>query len=144
MARSLNRVELIGNLGADPELRNTPQGASVCTLKIATSESHKDKNTGEWKETTEWHRVVLWEYLAEQAARNLKKGSKIFTEGKLKSRSYDDKDGVTRYITEIYANSLIILDPKPSSTAYNKDESSSNLNNIDVNIAEDDDDDIPF
>ncbi len=146
MARSLNRVELIGNLGADPELRNTPQGASVCTLKIATSESYKDKNSGEWKENTEWHRVVLWENLAEYAAKSLKKGSKVFTEGKIKSRSYEDKDGITRYITEIYGNSLIILDPKSSSSnQFSKDENSSNLNNYNTaSTSEDEDDDIPF
>lgn len=144
MARSLNRVELIGNLGQDPELRNTPQGVSVCTLKIATSESYKDKNSGEWKDVTEWHKVVLWENLAEYAAKSLKKGSKVFTEGKLKSRSYEDKDGITRYVTEIYGNSLIILDPKSSSTStYSKDESSSNLNNT-ASSTEDEDDDIPF
>lgn len=143
MARSLNRVELIGNLGQDPELRSTPQGVSVCTLRIATSESYKDKNSGDWKETTEWHRVVLWENLAEYAAKSLKKGSKVFTEGKLKSRSYDDKDGITRYVTEIYGNNLIILDPKTSSTQFTKDENSSNLNNTD-STSEEEDDDIPF
>ncbi|HRP01950.1 MAG TPA: single-stranded DNA-binding protein [Candidatus Kapabacteria bacterium] len=146
MARSLNRIELIGNLGADPELRNTPQGASVCTLKIATSEAYKDKNSGEWKENTEWHSVVLWEHLAENAARNLKKGSKVFIDGKIKTRSYEGKDGITRYITEVYANNLINLDPKSttsSSSQFSKDESSSNTNNF-KNNEEDEDDDIPF
>lgn len=144
MARSLNRVELIGNLGQDPELRSTPQGVSVCTLRIATSESYKDKNSGEWKEVTEWHRVVLWENLAEYAAKSLKKGSKVFTEGKLKSRSYDDKDGITRYVTEIYGNSLIILDPKSATTnQLSKDENSSNLNNF-GGSSEEEEDDIPF
>lgn len=144
MARSLNRVELIGNLGQDPELRSTPQGVSVCTLRIATSESYKDKNSGEWKENTEWHRVVLWENLAEYAAKSLKKGSKVFTEGKLKTRSYEDKDGNTKYMTEIYGNSIIILDPKStSSSQFSKDENSSNLNNF-GGSSEDEDDDIPF
>lgn len=143
MARSINRVEMLGYLSTDPELRNTPQGVSVCTLRIETYSSYKDKISGEWKETTEWHRVVLWEKLAEDASKYLKKGSRIYTEGKLKTRSYEDKDGNTRYMTEIYGNSLIILDSKTTySNQSTKDETSPNLNNY-VSSTEEDDD-IPF
>ncbi len=143
MARSLNRVELIGNLGQDPELRNTPQGSSVCTLKVATSESYKDKNSGEWKDVTDWHRVVLWDNLAEYASKNLKKGSKIFTEGKIKTRNYEDKEGINRYITEIVANSLIILDPRTSNQEM-KTESTPAATDRYTPTEEDDGDDIPF
>jgi len=116
MAKSFNRVTLIGNLGHDPELRSTPQGQNVATLNIATTESFKDKS-GEWKESTDWHRVILWNRLADIAKDYLKKGSKVYIEGKLKSRSYEDKDGVTRYITEVLALSMILLTPKDSSSS---------------------------
>lgn len=107
MAFSLNRVTLIGNLGADPELKSTPQGTQLCTVSIATTERYKDKS-GEFKDSTEWHRVVFWERLAENASKFLKKGSKIYVEGKLKTRQYE-KDGVTKYMTEIQAQSMIML-----------------------------------
>ncbi|TAL69145.1 MAG: single-stranded DNA-binding protein [Bacteroidetes bacterium] len=107
MAFSLNRVTLIGNLGADPELRSTPQGTQVCTVNIATTERYKDKS-GEFKDSTEWHRIVFWDRLADTVSKYLKKGSKIYVEGKLKSRQYE-KDGITRYMTEIYAQSMIML-----------------------------------
>jgi len=109
MAKSLNRVTLVGNLGQDPEFRTTPQGSSVCNLNIATTESYKDKNTGEWKDTTDWHRVTLWEGLADTANKYLKKGNKVLIEGKLKTRSYEDKDGTKRYITEVLGQSLIMM-----------------------------------
>ena len=118
MAYSLNRVTLIGNLGADPELRSTPQGTQVCTLKIATTERYKDKN-GELKDSTEWHSVVLWDKLAEIASKYLKKGSKVYLEGKLKHRSYE-KDGITRYITEIQALSMIMLSKETENTGSQK------------------------
>lgn len=156
MARSLNRAEIIGNVGGEPELRTTPQGNSVCTLKIATSESYKDKNTNEWKEDTEWHRVVFWDNLAEQAAKNLNVGSKIYVEGKIKTRKYEDKSGITRFITEIVASKLIILDPKTHKSNYidntPQSDTSQNLKLTDSSSLDDDfsnsetedDDDIPF
>lgn len=156
MARSLNRAEIIGNVGGEPELRTTPQGNSVCTLKIATSESYKDKNTNEWKEDTEWHRVVFWDNLAEHAAKNLNVGSKIYVEGKIKTRKYEDKSGITRFITEIVASKLIILDPKTHKSNYidNTPQSdtsqnikltdSSSLDDDFSNSETEDDDDIPF
>jgi single-strand DNA-binding protein len=156
MARSLNRAEIIGNVGVEPELRTTPQGNSVCTLKIATSESYKDKNTNEWKDDTEWHRVVFWDNLAEQAAKNLNVGSKIYVEGKIRTRKYDDREGITRFITEIVASKLIILDPKTQKSNYSDNtsqlDSSQNIKSTDSSSLEDDfsntetedDDDIPF
>ncbi len=111
-AISLNRVELIGNLGQDPEMKTTPQGVSVCTLRVATSDSYKGQD-GNWVENTDWHTVILWDRLAERAAKNLKKGSKVYIEGRLKHRSYE-KDGVTRYVTEIRGDNMISMMPRES------------------------------
>lgn len=101
MAGSLNKVELIGNLGADPELRYLQNGGAVANLNIATSESWNDKTTGEKKEKTEWHRVVIFGKLAEIAGEYLRKGSKVFIEGSLQTRKWQDQAGVDRYTTEI-------------------------------------------
>lgn len=101
MAGSLNKVEIIGNLGADPELRYLQNGGAVANLNIATSESWKDKTTGEKKEKTEWHRVVIFGKLAEIASQYLRKGSKVFIEGALQTRKWQDQAGVERYTTEI-------------------------------------------
>ena len=101
MAGSLNKVELIGNLGADPELRYLQNGNGVAQLSIATSETWKDKQTGEKKEKTEWHRVVIFGKLAEIAGEYLRKGSKVFIEGSLQTRKWQDQAGVERYTTEI-------------------------------------------
>ncbi|MFN3195436.1 MAG: single-stranded DNA-binding protein [Chlorobiota bacterium] len=111
MAKSLNRVSLLGNLGRDPEIRTTPQGKQVCTLNLATTESYKDKS-GNWQDTTDWHRVVMWDYLAERAGKYLSKGSKVLVEGKLKTRSYEDQSGTTKYITEVLARDMILLDSR--------------------------------
>jgi len=105
MAKSLNRAQLIGNLGADPEIRSTPSGVSVAKLRIATTESYKDKSD-QWVETTDWHNVVLWGTYA-KLAENLHKGSKVYIEGKIQTRSYDGKDGVKRYVTEVNANTCM-------------------------------------
>lgn len=115
-AFSLNRVELIGNLGQDPEMKSTPQGVSYCTFSVATTESYKGQD-GNWIENTDWHNVTLWDRLAERAAKNLKKGSKVYIEGRLKHRSYE-KDGVTRYITDIRADNFISMMPKGESGDY--------------------------
>ena len=101
MAGSLNKVEIIGNLGNDPEFRNLPNGNGVALLSIATSETWKDKQTGEKKEKTEWHRVVIFGKLAEIASQYLRKGSKVFIEGALQTRKWQDQAGVDRYTTEI-------------------------------------------
>ncbi|MDP4530039.1 single-stranded DNA-binding protein [Alkalimonas delamerensis] len=112
MARGVNKVILIGNLGNDPEVRYMPQGGAVANLSVATSESWKDKNTGEMKEQTEWHRVVIYQRLAEIAGEYLRKGSKVYLEGKLKTRKWTDKDNIERYTTEIVANEMQMLDSR--------------------------------
>lgn len=96
MSRGINKVIIIGNLGADPEVRYMPQGGAVANLSIATSETYKDKATGEAKEVTEWHRVVIYQRLAEIAGKYLRKGSKVYIEGKLKTRKWQDQQGVER------------------------------------------------
>ena len=110
MARGVNKVILVGNLGNDPEVRYMPQGGAVANLSVATSESWKDKNTGEMKEQTEWHRVVIYQRLAEIAGEYLRKGSKVYLEGKLKTRKWTDKDNIERYTTEIVASEMQMLD----------------------------------
>lgn len=109
MARGVNKVILIGNLGKDPEVRYAPNGSAVANITIATSESWKDKNSGEKQEKTEWHRVVFFGKLAEIAGEYLKKGSQVFVEGRLQTRKWQDKDGKDRYTTEIVANELQML-----------------------------------
>ena len=106
---SLNKVTLIGNLGRDPETRHMPSGGTVCNLNIATTESWKDRNSGERREQTEWHRVVMFERLAEIAAQYLRKGSQVYIEGKLQTRKWQDKDGQDRYTTEIRATEMKML-----------------------------------
>jgi single-strand DNA-binding protein len=110
MARGINKVILIGNLGADPEVRYMTNGEAVANLSVATSEGWKDKETGENKERTEWHRVVFYRRLAEIAGEYLKKGSKIYIEGKLRTRKWQDQSGQDRYTTEIYGDELQMLD----------------------------------
>jgi single-strand DNA-binding protein len=114
MARGVNKVILIGNLGADPETRVTQQGSAVTNLNIATDESYKDKNTGQTIPKVEWHRVVMFSRLAEIAKDYLKKGSKVYIEGRLQTRKWQDQSGQDRYMTEIIANELQMLDSKPS------------------------------
>lgn len=117
MARGINKVILVGNLGQDPEVRYMPQGGAVANLSIATSETYKDKATGQPKEVTEWHRVVMYGKLAEIAGEYLRKGSKVYIEGKLKTRKWQDQQGVERYTTEIVANELQMLDGQPQQPA---------------------------
>jgi single-strand DNA-binding protein len=109
MARGVNKVILIGNLGQDPETRTTPGGTTVTNIRIATSESWKDKTTGEMKEQTEWHGIVLWNRLGEIAAEYLKKGSQVYIEGRLQTRKWQDKQGNDRYTTEIVASEMQML-----------------------------------
>lgn len=113
----INKVILVGNLGKDPEIRTMENGSKVAQFSIATNESYKDK-AGEWQEQTEWHNIVLWRYLAEKAENSLKKGSRIYLEGKIRSRSWVDKDNITRYITEIVGDKLLTLDKHEASGAY--------------------------
>lgn len=110
MAKGLNKVMLIGNLGKDPELRYTSSGVAVATFSIATSESWKDQD-GNTQEKTEWHNIVAWRKLAEICGEWLKKGKRVYIEGRIQNRSYDDKNtGQKRYITEIVADNMIMLD----------------------------------
>lgn len=116
---SVNKVVLIGNLGADPENRFMTNGDAVCSIRLATTESWKDKNSGEKKEITEWHRVVFYRKLAEIAAEYLKKGSSVYIEGRLRTRKWTDKDGAERYTTEIEASELQMLGKPPVSSDRN-------------------------
>jgi single-strand DNA-binding protein len=109
MAGSVNKVILIGNLGKDPEIRRLENGSSVGNFTLATSETYTDKATGEKKEITDWHDIVVWRSLAEIADKYLKKGYKVYVEGKLKKRSWQDKEGQTRYSVEVIADEMTIL-----------------------------------
>jgi single-strand DNA-binding protein len=106
---SVNKVILVGNLGADPEMRYMPNGDAVCNARVATTESWKDKQSGEKKEITEWHRVVFYRKLAEIAGQYLKKGSQVYLEGRIRTRKWTDKEGQERYTTEIEANEMQML-----------------------------------
>ncbi len=113
MARGVNKVILVGNLGRDPEVRYMPSGSAVANFSIATSESWKDKQSGEQQERTEWHNIVMYGRLAEIAGEYLKKGSKVFIEGRLQTRKWQDKnDGSDRYRTEVIANEMQMLDSR--------------------------------
>ena len=108
MARGINKVILVGNLGQDPELRYTGSGTAVCNMRLATNESYKDAS-GQMVDKTEWHSVVAWSRLAEICGEYLKKGSQVYFEGSLQTRSYDDKDGNTKWVTEIKAREMLML-----------------------------------
>ena len=114
MARGVNKVIIIGNLGNDPEAKAMPNGNAVTNITVATSESWTDKQTNEKKERTEWHRVVFFNRLAEIAGQYLKKGSKIYLEGQLRTRKWQDQSGADRYTTEIVASELQMMDSKPA------------------------------
>lgn len=122
-----NQVTLVGNVGADPEIRNLDSGAKVANFNIATSERWKDKESGELKEKTEWVRIVLWSGLAEVAEKYVKKGSQLFLQGKLRSRKYTDKDGVDHYITEVFADTLKLLGRKEGNGSNEKFESQAEM-----------------
>ena len=153
MAGSLNKVMIIGNLGADPEVRTFQNGNKVCNLKIATSENWRDKNTGERREKTEWHSVsVFSEGLVKVCEQYLKKGSKVFVEGSLQTRKWQDQSGADRYSTEVvlqgFGGTLTMLDGRNNSNEeFNKSPdtftSNSNENSLSANT-NDIDDEIPF
>ncbi|MCS5709359.1 single-stranded DNA-binding protein [Candidatus Berkiella cookevillensis] len=117
MARGINKVILIGNLGADPEMRYMPSGGAVANITVATSETWKDKQSGENQERTEWHRVVFFNRLAEIVGEYLRKGSKVFIEGSLRTRKWQDQSGVDRYTTEIVAADMQMLDGRGGASA---------------------------
>ena len=146
MARSgINKVIIVGNLGQDPEIKYTAGGAAVTTLSIATSASWKDKDSGMDQERTEWHRVVLWRRLAEIAGEYLKKGSKVYIEGQLQTRKWE-QEGQTRYTTEIIARDMQFLDSRGSSNTSSTQKSSemNDQSAADVPDSAIDDDYIPF
>jgi single-strand DNA-binding protein len=122
---SVNKVIILGRLGQDPELKYTPSGAAVCNFSLATSESWNDKATGQKQERTEWHRIVVWGKLAELCNQYLSKGRQAFVEGKIQTRSWDDKDGNKRYTTEIAANTVQFIGGQASQGAANYDQSAS-------------------
>ncbi|MCI0506053.1 MAG: single-stranded DNA-binding protein [Gammaproteobacteria bacterium] len=147
MARGINKVILIGNLGADPEVKYMPSGDPVTTVRLATSESWKDKTTGENVEKTEWHRVVFFKRLAEIAGEYLKKGSKVYIEGRLQTRKWQGQDGQDRYTTEIIANEMQMLDSRGGTASMNSGAPSAKepaFTNEPAGGIPDFDDDIPF
>lgn len=115
--RGVNKVVLVGTLGANPESKSFPNGGSICNFSIATSEKWQSKQTGEWIEQTEWHRIVIKNRLGEIAQQYLKKGSKVYIEGSLRTRKWNDQNGQERYSTEIRADSLQLLDSAPQANA---------------------------
>lgn len=119
MARGINKVILVGNLGQDPDAKYAPDGMAISTISLATSQSWKDRQTGEQKEKTEWHRVVFYKKLAEVVAQHLKKGSKVYLEGSLRTRKWQDKSGADRYTTEIVAKDMQMLDSRPDGAPQN-------------------------
>lgn len=118
---SLNRVEIIGHLGKDPESGHTPGGNQYCKFSVATSEKWTDKASGEKKERTDWHNIVAWRKLAEICSEYGSKGRLVYVEGKLQTRSYEDKDGIKRYVTEILANQVLFLDKGNSASKPKND-----------------------
>jgi single-strand DNA-binding protein len=159
MARGVNKVILIGNLGNDPEVRYTPNGNAVANVTLATSMTWRDKQTGELQERTEWHRIVFFNRLAEIVGEYLRKGSKIYVEGSLRTRKWQDKTGIDRYTTEVIANEMHMLDSRHHSGGQYEGQSGAasgesasatghNANTVPQAIPHDDvpefDDDIPF
>jgi single-strand DNA-binding protein len=154
MARGINKVILIGNLGKDPEVRYMPSGTAVANVTIATSEVWKDKQTGENQERTEWHNVALFNKLAEIAGEYLRKGSQVYIEGSLRTRKWQDKSGQDRYTTEIVANDMQMLGSRGGSASFEPREARQQPENAvlpksatqpqDPGLENEFDDDIPF
>jgi len=145
MARGVNKVILVGNLGQKPEIRYTQTDSAVANISLATSESWKDKETGEQREKTEWHRIVYFGKLAEIAEQYLDKGSKVYVEGKLQTRKWQDKEtGADRYTTEIVGNELTMLDSKNSSGMNESQNFERNTGQSDQAQEDFNEDDIPF
>lgn len=149
MSRGVNKVILVGNLGNDPEIRYTPNGSAVANVSLATTEVWRDKQSGELQERTEWHRIVFFNRLAEIVGEYLHKGSKVYVEGSLRTRKWQDKSGMDRYTTEIIASEMQILDSRSGASGeaekHAAPEKSAAPQEIPASdIAGDFDDDIPF
>lgn len=145
MARGINKVILVGHLGADPETRYMPSGSAVTNLRLATSESWKDKTSGEQQDRTEWHRVAMFGRLAEIAAEYLRKGSQVYIEGSLRTRKWQDKDGGDRWSTEIIANEMQMLGGRSDASAPARSGSQSSPAAVaDSGPPDEFNDDIPF
>ena len=151
MSGAVNKVILVGNLGKAPEVRRTQDGKPVCNLSVATSENWRDKSTGERKERTEWHRIVIWsEGLCKVAEQYLKKGSKVYLEGQLQTRKWTDKDGVEKYSTEIvlqgFHAALVMLDSAKNGRASDDDQHHDDFGSAPARpqVGRDMDDEIPF
>ena len=145
--KGLNKAMLIGRLGRDPEIRSTTGGTKVATLSLATDYNLRNKTTGEWETKTEWHRIVAWDRLAENAERYLQKGKLIYVEGRITYRSYQDRDGNTRYTTEIVANDLIMLERRDAVDGAPAGSYSQKTTNTESNgeaPPENENEDIPF
>lgn len=145
----VNKVILVGNLGKDPEVRHLESGVAVASFTIATSETYKDRNSGEKKTLTEWHNIVLWRGLAEIAEKYLHKGDQIYIEGRLRSRSWESESG-TRYITEIVGDNMVMLggkrssDSEPTPPAASTPEKSQKTADVPPAIQNEEEDDLPF
>lgn len=150
MAGSVNKVILIGNLGKDPEVRVLENGTKLVRFSIATSETYNDKATGERREVTDWHNIVVWRALADVADKYLTKGQKVYVEGKLKTRSWQDESGTTKYATEVVADSFTMLSPKSEAQSggntpnYSSQDTPQKPQPMKENLSDDDDDDLPF
>ena len=149
MAGSVNKVILIGNLGKDPEVRHLDNGAVVANFPIATSESYTDKNTGDKREVTDWHNIVAWRGLAKISETYLKKGMKVYVEGKLRTRSWQDEQNNTRYTTEVIADNMTMLSrvegtPQSSQENYPKTVENNPSQPMEQNIKAEEEDDLPF
>ena len=145
--KGVNKVIIVGNLGKDPETRYTQNGNAVTNITVATSESWTDKNTGQKQESTEWHRVVFFKKIAEIAGKYLKKGSKVYIEGSLKTRKWQDKSGQDRYTTEIIANNMQMLDSRQdgaTTAATTAATTTANTQQQQTDGFDNFDDDIPF
>ena len=147
MSGSVNKVILIGNLGKDPDVRHLENGATVANFPIATSENYKDRKTGEKVSQTEWHNIVVWRGLADITERYLKKGDKVYIEGKLRTRSWQDQDGNTKYTTEVVADNLTMLGKSSDNSTAPPSQPAAAANSTAQNedfSAPDDSDDLPF
>lgn len=150
MAGTVNKVILIGNLGKDPETRTLENGVKMVRFPIATSETYTDRSTGERRSITDWHNIVIWRGLAEVAEKYLKKGQKVYIEGKLKTRSWKDETGTVKYSTEVVADGMTMLSSRmESDSAANQPNFSANDGHekpspLDESLIDDSDDDLPF